>query len=173
MAIKLPAFVALLVATSSVSASAQLHDSFAGPNRTPGHAVESIMPNLTVVSTNHYQAELTLTCSSNACDGNFPAVAANRRLHLERMNCTMGTTGVTTAWSGQIALYRANNSYVLSYWLLPGQTGGNGAGGSDHVYDQPINLQLLAGQYIWIRLLASGNAYVAYCTASGTMDAVK
>lgn len=172
MAIKLPVLVALLVATSTASA-AQLRDSFAGPNRTPGHAVESIMPNVTVVSTNHYQVELTLTCSSNACDGYFPAVAANRRLHLERMNCTMGTSGVTTAWSGQIILYKANNGYALSYWMVPGQTGGNGAGGSAHVYDQPIDLQLLAGQRIWIRLIASGNAYIAYCTASGMMDVVK
>src|SRR5690349_722747 len=83
----LPALTAALLTFTTGPSAAQPEAALGSLHA--GRAAESITPAATAVSTAYYQATLALTCSGTNCQGDFPAVAAKRRLNLTRVSCLM------------------------------------------------------------------------------------
>jgi hypothetical protein len=161
--------VAVLVALSGHPAPAEAQ----GPRafqRAPGQVSETITPATTVVSTAHYQAELTLTCPSDEdfCQGDFPRAGIGRQLNLTRMTCYLQGSPNSTFSVGLIELRQAAGSHVLYQFLPVEHSAPNGF----HTLNRAVDVRVAAKQYITVRLhlLLTDTPMAATCTAIGTLD---
>jgi hypothetical protein len=140
------------------------------PQAVPGQVREVIAPATTVVETVHYQAELFLACSGDACTGDFPPPGRNRRLNVTRMSCwvySVSSAGMTFRY-GYIALLNTNGSAVL-YQFLPADH----FAPNDVMLNRAVDVQVAAGQHLWAVLAVTGGAAGASCTATGTLDTLQ
>ena len=144
----------------------------------PGHAVETITPAATVVSTAHYQVLLPLTCNTTGsgvtgpfCVGYFPALANRRRLNLTRMSCYMRSATYSTYATGKIVLHAADGSGSLVQYLPVDHSTEWG----HHVLNRAIEVQVAAKQHISVALIlaSGGQALEGVCTAHGTLETLQ
>jgi hypothetical protein len=135
-------------------------------NRAPGQAVVMIAPAATVVSTFHYQAGLTLSCTSFSCFGNFPKPGAKRRLNITRMSCYILAQSGSAFHEGRITL-RSAADLTLLFQFLPVDYSSPAAG--THTLNRAVDVQVGANQHINVQLNAD-SPVTAVCTATGTLD---
>jgi hypothetical protein len=129
--------------------------------------VEMIATEAAVLSTVHYQAELTLQCGANSCAGNFPRPGAKRRLNITRITCLLQAT--STYDRGWIALRAADGSHRL-YQFLPADFV---SPSSSIVINRAVDVQIISLQYIRVDLRVEGDATSGTCTATGTLDTLQ
>ena len=122
----------------------------------------------TVTATVRYQAQLTLSCSSNACSGSFPVVGDKRRVNVSRMSCIISSVADGSEFrTGQIMVKRSDSSVILNQWL----TGVLSSSDGFHTLNQAVDIQVLATQHMEVLLrLAVGSAASAICTATGVTE---
>ncbi|HVZ53332.1 MAG TPA: hypothetical protein VG986_15305 [Pseudolabrys sp.] len=163
------ALAALAIAVTVASAPAKAEMLPTGVMKlAPGQSFEAIAPAASVVSTSHYQAMLTLTCSFHACSGSFPKIAAKRRLNVTRVSCTITSQNANSVFgTARAELYNATSTLIARQELVHVHTNTAGV----HGINDAIDLLALNGQYIYVYLLiANDTATFANCTISGTMD---
>lgn len=173
----LPMFSAMFLLSFSGSSSQAQVPGLLGPKRAPGHAVETITPAATVVSTAHYQVVLPLSCSSGSgdigpfCSGHFPVVAGRRRLNLTRMSCYMRSATYSTYATGKVVLHAADGSGSLVQYLPADYTTEWG----HHVLNRAVDVQVAAKQHISVALILAngGQTLDAACTAHGTLEVLQ
>jgi hypothetical protein len=125
----------------------------------------------TVVSTAHYQRQLTLDCPGGSiCAVAFPPAAVNRRLKLTRISCLLTASSGSEFKQGQIVLRNATNFPLLNEYLPSVLSASDGT----HTLNQAIDVQVTESQYIYVFLqLASGNGIASHCTLTGTQDTLQ
>jgi len=124
----------------------------------------------TVVSTAHYQKQITLACSGINCSGNFPALASKTRLNLTQMNCLIQASAGSTFSLGGVGVVNANNGIVAPEHFSSVYSSSDG----NHVVNLAVDMQVAATQHIQVSFnLASGTPGHGYCTATGTMDTLQ
>ncbi len=137
----------------------------------PGKATESVVAAATVVSTAHYQATLSLTCSGTTCQGDFPAVGGRRQLNLTRVSCLMqsATYGVYT--SGRVDLRGSDGSTSTVQFLPADYSTDFGY----HSLNRAVDVQVRTRQNarVFLSLASGGQAFNATCTAHGTLDVLQ
>src|SRR5215208_5073655 len=160
-ALTLPMLSALLVTLSGQPSPAEPSGAFV-PAGSPGQANVMVGQAATVLSTLHYQAKLTLTCGGALCDGNFPAVAANRRLNLTRITCFVAGSANSTFEFGELAMMKANTFVeALTEYLPPAFSASTGT----HTINQAVDLQVRATQHAYVGVrLATGTFSAGNCT---------
>jgi hypothetical protein len=137
--------------------------------RASGQVREVVGPAATVVATAHYQAEITLSCSSDTCSGGFPKPGNKRRLNITRISCSvLGASGTTFAL-GRIELISANLVHVLYQWLPVDYSSPNGR----HMLNRAVDMQVGSQQIAALLFILSGTAANGTCTASGTLDTLQ
>ena len=125
----------------------------------------------TVLSSVHYQRELILTCASGGCGGDFPKVAAKRRLTVTRMTCRLQGSAGSTYSIGWIDLRASDDSRVLSEYLPVDHSGSNGI---MHTLNRAVDMQVAVAQHMHVSLnLVTGTAIAGNCTATGTLDTLQ
>jgi hypothetical protein len=138
--------------------------------RAPGQVVETITPATAVVSTAHYQAELTLICPSDEdfCQGDFPRPGIGRQLNLTRMTCYVQGSPNSTFSIGFVELRQNAGAHVLYQFLPVGHSAPNGF----HTLNGALDVRVSAKEYIRValHLLLGDTLVAASCTASGTLD---
>jgi hypothetical protein len=165
-ALTLSMLSALLVTLSGQPSPAQLSRAFT-PAGSPGQANVLVGEAATVLSSMHYQARLFLTCNGTTCSGEFPAIAAKRRLNLTRMTCALVGTAGSTFSAGVAKLTSALSNELLPEFLpsVFSDSGGR------HTLNEALDLRANATQHVAVDLfLASGTANSSVCTATGTLD---
>jgi hypothetical protein len=123
----------------------------------------------TVVSTTHYRAALTLTCSGQSCAGDFPAIGARRRLNLTRVTCHLHSAQYAAYASGKVQLRTPGNVVVLGQFLPADYSTDWGF----HLINSAADVQVPAGHAVNVLLSLApggGSALDAQCTAHGTVD---
>jgi hypothetical protein len=153
-----------LAATTGPAAQAQI---LAGP---AGHATEARAA--TVIASAHYQAALTLTCSSDTCTGDFPAVPNRRRLTLSRVTCHLHSAQYAAYGSGRVNMRTASNVLSLVQFLPAEYSTEWGF----HLINAAAAAQFAATQRVSVALSVvpgSGTAYDAACTAHGTLETLQ
>ena len=126
----------------------------------------------TVVSTVHYQAALTLTCSGQNCFGDFPAIAARRRLNLMRVTCHLHSAQYAAYASGKIQLRTPGDVVKLAQFLPADYSTDWGF----HLINSAADVQIPAGYGVNVSLSLApggGNALDAACTAHGTLETLQ
>jgi hypothetical protein len=136
----------------------------------PGQVEQRITPEAAPISTAHYQAALTLTCNGGQlCRGDFPAVAARRKLNVTRMTCLMRGANYSSYASGKIELQAADGSISLASFLPADHSTEWGY----HLLNHAVDVRIAARQRTSVSLFlahGSGIAYDAACTAHGTLE---
>jgi hypothetical protein len=168
-ALTLPFLSALLVSLSGQPLAAQPAPVFAASG-SPGETNVMVAQAATVVSTAHYQAQLTLGCANSTCAGDFPAVAAKRRLNITRITCGIVGSAGSTFSIAQALLQNANNITLLSEFPTAVFSGSNGL----HSVNQAIDMQIHTARHLRVVLvLASGTVGNGICTATGTLETLQ
>jgi hypothetical protein len=129
-------------------------------------------PAATVVSTAHYQAALTLTCSAQACSGDFPAIGSRRRLNLARITCHLHSAQYAAYASGKIQLRTPGNVVVLGQFLPADYSTDWGF----HLINSATDVQVPGGHAVNVVLSLApggGTALDAMCTAHGTLETLQ
>ena len=136
-----------------------------------GKATESVTAAAAVVSTAYYQATLSLNCSGTSCQGDFPAVAAKRRLNLTRVSCLMSTATYSVYTAGRIDLRAADSSTAMVQFLPSDYSTDFGY----HSLNRAIDVQVRSRQNARVLLFiaSGGQASGAMCTAHGTLDTLE
>lgn len=136
---------------------------------TPGAAPAGPAAEASVISSVHYQAALTLTCSNDTCTGDFPAVPNRRRLTLSRVTCHLHSAQYAAYGSGRVNMRTSGNVISLVQFLPADYSTEWGF----HLINAAANAQFAATQRVSVALSVapgSGTAYDAACTAHGTLD---
>ena len=126
----------------------------------------------TVVSTAHYQAALTLTCSGQSCFGDFPAIGVRRRLNLTRVTCHLHSAQYAAYATGKVQLRTPGNVVGLAQFLPADYSTDWGF----HLSNSAADVQVPAGYAVNITLSLApggGNALDAACTAHGTLETLQ
>jgi len=126
----------------------------------------------TVVSTAHYQAALTLTCSGQTCFGDFPAIGGRRRLNLMRVTCHLHSAQYAAYASGKIQLRTPGNVVTLAQFLPADYSTDWGF----HLINSAADVQVPGGYAVNVSLALApggGNALDAACTAHGTLETLQ
>jgi len=126
----------------------------------------------TVVSTAHYQAALTLTCSGQNCFGDFPALAAKRRLNLTRVTCHLHSAQYAAYATGKVQLRTPGNVVRLVQFLPADYSTDWGF----HLINSAADVEVLGGYAVNVSLSLApggGSALDAACTAHGTLDTLQ
>ena len=127
-------------------------------------------PAATVVSSQHYQKEIPLTCGAQTCSGTFPKPGTTHQLNLTRMSCQLRGPAGSEYDTGQLQLHASDGSHVLYEHLPVEHSSSNGY----HILDRAIDVQVGAKQYINVDLfLVGGSALYGFCTAFGTLDTLQ
>lgn len=166
-ALTLPTITALLLTLSGAPAPAQtLGPLIAGG--APGKVVETIAPAATVLSSVHYQAQLTLNCGSNVCAGLFPKPGINRRLNVTRVACRLSGTPGSAFDMGWVNLLNGRESVLLTEWLPVDFSSSAGS----HTLNRAVDVQVVGSQKLFtaLQLVSGGTASFGYCTVTGTLD---
>lgn len=155
------------IALAAMSDSAPQAQTLSGPT---GHAADAHVA--TVIASAHYQAALTLTCSSDTCTGDFPAVPNRRRLNLSRVTCHLHSAQYAAYGSGRVNMRTANNLISLVQFLPAEYSTEWGF----HLINATADAQFAATQRVSVALSVapgSGSAYDAACTAHGTLETLQ
>jgi hypothetical protein len=141
-------------------------------SRVAGQATEQISRERAVLSTAHYQASLTLTCTGQSCYGDFPALGGRRRLNLTRITCQLHSAQYAAYASGLIQLRTAGNVLSLAQFLPADYSTDWGF----HLINSAADVQVPGGHAVNVLLSLApggGNALSAACTAHGTLDTLQ
>lgn len=142
---------------------------FAAALITPLSGASASAVAVTVKSSAHYQAALTLTCSAQTCRGEFSAVGNRRRLNLTRVTCHMHSAQYAAYASGKIDLRDAGNISSVAQFLPAAYSTDWGF----HVINSTVDLEVTTGRQFVVTLFLApggGNALDGACTAHGTLD---
>jgi hypothetical protein len=170
LGLTLPMLSAVLVTLSGQPSPAEPSGTFA-PAGSPGQANVMVGQAATVLSTAHYQAQLTLSCGGSSCGGNFPTIAAKRRLNVTRIACGINASAGSTFSVGEIVLANATANQVLVE-LLTGIF--SNSAGQVHSVNQAVDMQVKATQHVFVALgVASGTVSNGLCTATGTLETLQ
>ncbi len=140
------------------------------PNLAAGQMHEMIAPAATVISTVHYQAELSLTCVASSCTGDFPKPGFQKRLNITRMTCILLASSGSAFGTGSMELLSKTNDHLLVEFLPLDYASPS----SEHyTLNRAVDVQVSANQHIRVALfLPSGTPKNALCSASGTLDSL-
>jgi hypothetical protein len=135
-----------------------------------GRVVVMIAPAAKVLSTVHYQADLTLDCANSySCGGRFPAPGAHRRLNVTRMSCALTGPVDSKFYFAQLVL-RSPSGDKLLVQQLPGDQ----SSFDFHSLNSAIDVQVINAQYLEVNVaLVSGPLTFASCNATGTLDTLQ
>jgi hypothetical protein len=158
----------LFLSLSANPSSAQVSGLHAGK---PGQVREVIGPSATVIATEHYQAELTLSCGLDVCSGSFPKPGNKHRQNITRISCYVDSTDGSTFNYGFAELKSANNVRILRQWLPADHSSSAGV----HTLNRAVDMQVGSEQNIRVVLFVDATSTVGdgYCTASGTRDTLQ
>jgi hypothetical protein len=138
------------------------------PAKSPGQVREVIGPAATVIRTQHYQAEIDLTCIGN-CSGNFPSPGSKRRQNITRMSCRINGAAGSTFDFGAAELRSAGDAHILSQFLAVDHSTSTGI----HTFNRAIDMQAGNQQHVRVNFILSGTSASATCTASGTLETLQ
>jgi hypothetical protein len=156
----------LFVVLSTGPSSAQASGVHAGK---PAQVREVIGPAATVIATEHYQAEMEMSCAGDACVGSFPKPGNKRRQNITRMSCyILGSSGSTFRY-GYAQLRSAGDEPILRQWLPVDHSSSTG----NHILNRAVDMLVGSKQRIRVVFSLNGTAANATCTVSGTLDTLQ
>lgn len=138
----------------------------AGSHLKPGQSIEMIAPAAKITSTVHYQANIGLDCSETRCSGSFRRPGSHHRINITRISCVLTGPAGSTFTFGELRLDPPHASSVAQY--LPVDF--SSSDGS-HTLNRAVDMQIEARDQLTVLLfLASGTAFSAACTVTGTLS---
>jgi len=127
-----------------------------------------ITPQAQVLSTDHYQATASNSCSGSTCAVTFPRPGASKRLSATRVYCLLQASTSTPAFNyARVELQDSFNSLLMGQYVNDVFKSASGT----FTLNSPIDFQVPAGQHLAVVIsLTTANADYAFCTISGTIS---
>ena len=166
------AFATAVLAGDEQGPASQLHDTMRATDSLlsqlrPGERVKIISELSTVISTQHYQEMIGLTCS-NSCTGAFSKPGAKHQTNVTRISCYILAGNGSTFTSGYAALINSRGQLILNQFLPIDFSSSIG----DHLLNHAVDFQVRGAQHIEVNFHVS-SSYAGFCTATGTLDTLQ
>ena len=127
-----------------------------------------ITPEAQVLSTAHYQATASNSCSGSTCVVTFPKPGPGKRLSATRAYCLLQASTSTPSFNyARVELQDPLNAIIMAQYINDVFKSASGT----FTLNSPIEFQVAAGQHLAVAISLTGpNADFAFCTISGTIS---
>lgn len=127
-----------------------------------------VTPDVQVLSTAHYQATASNSCSGSTCVVTFPKPGAGKRLNATRVYCLLQASTSTPNFNyARVELQDALNTVLMGQYINDVFKSASGT----FTLNSPFDFQVAAGQHLAVAIsLTAANADFAFCTISGTIS---